>query len=111
MRNKRGLSLIEVVVVLCLIGLLFALLLPQINNNSRRRLAYSILCSHNLKSLGLAYLMYWDDNDRNSIQIKEILPIPIIIPRIVAKKIPITETRTVFTNPTIKAYPNDMDGS
>ena len=52
----RGFSLIELLVVISIIALLIALLLPSLA--SSRRLSIQLLCSSNLRQLGLAFFAY-----------------------------------------------------
>jgi prepilin-type N-terminal cleavage/methylation domain-containing protein len=60
MPGRRGFSLIELLVVISIVAVLAALLLPAINlvkAGSRRQ-----QCSSNLRQVGLAVLVYADDN-------------------------------------------------
>ena len=55
-----GFSLIELLVVIAILGILAALLLPSLSRG--KLLARRVECSSNLRQLGLATQMYWDDN-------------------------------------------------
>lgn len=56
----RGFTLIELLVVIAIIAILAALLLPSLNNT--RIMAKRTVCLSNLKQVGLAWGMYWNDN-------------------------------------------------
>lgn len=58
---QRGFTLVELLVVIAIIGVLAALLVPALarGKSAARRTA----CTSNLRQLGLASQMYWDDND------------------------------------------------
>ena len=57
-RCKRGVTLVEVIVVLAIVGLLLALLVPAIQ--SSRNAARRIECANHLRQLGLAFANYHD---------------------------------------------------
>jgi len=61
---KRGFTLIELLVVIAIIALLAAILFPvfaRARENARRS-----SCANNLKQLGVAAQMYWQDNDERN---------------------------------------------
>lgn len=58
----RGFTLIELLVVIAIIALLLAILMPALRK--AKETAKEISCRSNLRSVGIAILMYLDDNDR-----------------------------------------------
>lgn len=60
-RLLRGFTLIELLVVIAIIAILASLLLPSLTN--AKRLSRRAVCTSNLRSLGMAWGMYWSDND------------------------------------------------
>jgi prepilin-type N-terminal cleavage/methylation domain-containing protein/prepilin-type processing-associated H-X9-DG protein len=61
MNERRAFTLIELLVVIAVIAILAAILLPTLGQAklSARRMT----CVNNLRQLGLASQMYWDDHD------------------------------------------------
>ncbi|HEY5909126.1 MAG TPA: prepilin-type N-terminal cleavage/methylation domain-containing protein [Verrucomicrobiae bacterium] len=62
-RCRSAFSLVEMLVVIALIVLLAALLLPALTRG--RASAQRVRCVSNLRQLGLAVQLYWDDNSGN----------------------------------------------
>jgi prepilin-type N-terminal cleavage/methylation domain-containing protein/prepilin-type processing-associated H-X9-DG protein len=62
--DECGLTLVELVVVLAVIGILAALLLPALARGKAS--ARRVVCVNNLRQLGLAAQMYWEDNGGNA---------------------------------------------
>ena len=56
-----GFTLIELLIVIGIIALLASLLLPTLNRS--RQSARRVQCVGNLRQLGMAVHMYWDDNE------------------------------------------------
>ncbi len=61
--HHRAFTLIELLVVLAVLSILAALLLPALARS--RTSAQRVKCVSNLRQLGLAAQMYWDDNGGN----------------------------------------------
>lgn len=69
---SHGLTLIEMLIVLALIGLLMALLLPALGG--ARRSARALTCQSNLRQLGLATRMYLDDQGEQEQRFLDLRP-------------------------------------
>jgi len=61
MVQRKGFTLIELLVVIAIIAVLMAILMPALN--IVREQARGVACMSNQKTLGLAYVMYADDNE------------------------------------------------
>ncbi|MCC7518303.1 MAG: type II secretion system protein [Verrucomicrobiae bacterium] len=54
-------TLIELLVVVAILGILAGLLMPSLSKARAR--AQAVQCTHNLRQLGYAIQMYWNDNE------------------------------------------------
>ncbi len=61
MVKRRGFTLIELLVVIAIIAVLMAILMPALNR--AREQGKRMVCLGNLKQMGLAWIMYADEND------------------------------------------------
>ena len=61
MNKQKKFTLIELLVVIAIIAILAAMLLPALS--AARSKARTISCTNNLKTLGLAFVMYADDTN------------------------------------------------
>ncbi|MHC4368135.1 MAG: type II secretion system protein, partial [Planctomycetota bacterium] len=61
MHGRKAFTLIELLVVIAIIALLLAILMPALQRV--REQAREQVCKSHLKSIGLAIVMYLDDND------------------------------------------------
>jgi prepilin-type N-terminal cleavage/methylation domain-containing protein/prepilin-type processing-associated H-X9-DG protein len=68
-RPSPAFTLVELLVVIAIIGILAALLLPGLNRS--KLFAQRAKCASNLRQLGIAAQMYWDDNSGNCFKISD----------------------------------------
>jgi prepilin-type N-terminal cleavage/methylation domain-containing protein len=64
-RRNRGLTFIEVLVVIFVLAILVAMLLPANHGGHRKWAAWRISCVSNLKQIGMAYRIWGGDNNGN----------------------------------------------
>lgn len=60
-RSSPSFTLVELLIVIALIALLAALIMPSLGRSKRK--AQATECINNLRQLGYAAQMYWDDHD------------------------------------------------
>jgi len=61
MANRKGFTLIELLVVIAIIALLMSILMPALGRVKRQ--AQAVACMSNLKTWGLLFKLYTDDNN------------------------------------------------
>jgi len=61
--NRRAFTLVELLVSIAVIAILAALLLPALGHG--RQTAWRTQCTSNLRQLGIATQLYWNDNQQN----------------------------------------------
>jgi prepilin-type N-terminal cleavage/methylation domain-containing protein/prepilin-type processing-associated H-X9-DG protein len=68
-RRKSAFTLVELLTVIAIVGILVSLLLPVLSRS--KAAARRVHCAGNLRQLGLAGQMYWDDNSGNAFRWRE----------------------------------------
>ena len=61
MEKNRGFTLVELLVVIAIIALLLSILMPALGR--AREAAMSVVCKSNLRTVGMAELLFVDEND------------------------------------------------
>ena len=68
-QQSKSFTLIELLVVIAIIAVLVAILLPALS--SARQSAQIVACEHNLKEIGIGFMMYAEENHN-------LLPMPLV---------------------------------
>jgi prepilin-type N-terminal cleavage/methylation domain-containing protein/prepilin-type processing-associated H-X9-DG protein len=71
-RRRQGFTLVELLVVIAIIAVLAGLLAPGLSN--AREKGRSVSCVNNLRQLGVAIQMYFDENDGNIVALSGYSP-------------------------------------
>jgi prepilin-type N-terminal cleavage/methylation domain-containing protein len=61
MHGHKAFTLIELLVVIAIIALLMGILMPALNKV--KEIARGVSCMNNQRTMGLAYIMYANEND------------------------------------------------
>jgi prepilin-type N-terminal cleavage/methylation domain-containing protein/prepilin-type processing-associated H-X9-DG protein len=61
MNRKQAFTLIELLVVIAIIALLLAVIIPSLKKAKEK--AQETICRSNLKNIGMAFILYLEDND------------------------------------------------
>ncbi len=67
--SKNAFTLIELLVVISIIALLLSILVPSLGK--AKQSAQKVVCRSNLRQVGIAHIMYLDDNKRISVLMQQ----------------------------------------